>query len=115
MTIRWFLILGALVGLFAHDGDSADLYKPSVITFVAGNSLDIASSYGRYEMNPLLSRNGQFSSQSVAIKAGIVGTILGVEWLILRHRPDFRKKLVWFNFAAGGAVTGVAIRNWRVQ
>lgn len=88
-----------------------DAYRASQLAFAAGATADIASSFGRTELNPILGR-GQFGTQqagrSIAISAG---ALLAGE-LIARKWPRSRKLLTWVNFASAGVRFGAAGRNW---
>jgi hypothetical protein len=87
------------------------MYGWSVAALVAANVADVASSWSQTEANPVLGRTAQFGIGSMAIKSGLVGTTLAIEYLALRHRPDFRKRLAWLNFGASGALGAVAAHN----
>lgn len=89
-------------------------YGVSVAALVGASAADLASSWGRPELNPVLALRGQssrFGWQSAAVKLGITATTLLIQRTILRRRPDLRKQLTVSNFLAAGAMGGVAIRN----
>lgn len=89
-------------------------YGVSVAALVGASAADLASSWGRPELNPVLTLRGQsprFGWQSAVVKLGITATTLLVQRTILRRRPDLRKQLTVSNFIAAGAMGGVAIRN----
>jgi hypothetical protein len=70
---------------------------------------DMQSSVGRQEANPLLaSQSGQFSGQGIALKGLLVGGVLGVQWMMLRHNPQASKYAAGANFAMT-ALTGAAV------
>ena len=62
---------------------------------------------GRTEANPLMRSDG------VLIKTAAVGAVVGVEWLLLRHRS--KRAAVVVNFVSAGALAGIAARNWRIK
>ena len=90
------------------------LYWSSVAAVTAAQTLDMHSSWGKYEANPLLrSPDGRFGVRGVAVKSSIAVGSLGVQTLILRKWPKARKAAVVINFAAAGAISVVAVRNYR--
>ena len=50
-----------------------------------------------------------------AIKSGLVGVTLLIEYIALRHRPDFYKRIAWMNLITAGALGGVAGHNVSVR
>ncbi len=83
------------------------------VAFLAGTqAMDIASSRGRMETNPILGY-GPFGARQVAIKGSIFAAVVVGEWLILRRHLEMRRAFVWGNYIAGGVTAGVAVRNWR--
>lgn len=89
-------------------------YGVSVAALVGASAADLASSWGRPELNPVLALRGQnprFGWQSAVVKLGITVTTLLIQRTILRRRPDLHKELAVSNFLAAGAMGGVAIRN----
>jgi hypothetical protein len=55
-------------------------WKISLAPVVASQALDVASSYGMRELNPLLAGpDGRFGAQGAGIKLGSTAAILGVE------------------------------------
>lgn len=80
--------------------------------FVASSAVaDVQSSWGRYELNPVLGR-GQFGARQAAISAGITGGLLLLERPLVRHHPSLRKPLTVVNFVVSGIRFGVAAQNW---
>jgi len=49
----------------------------------------------------------------MAIKVSAVGAVVLIEWLATKRHPS--KALAVVNFAGAGALTAVAIRNWRLR
>ncbi len=67
-------------------------WQRSLIPLVAAQTLDIASSYGRPELNPLLaSSSGRFGVQAVGIKAGTTAGMVVLEYLLVRKHPAARR------------------------
>jgi hypothetical protein len=74
----------------------------------------VASSWGQYELNPVLGR-GQFGARQAVLSLGIgAGVVLGVDALG-RKFPRLRKPLAVVLWLSAGARGGVAIRNWRTR
>lgn len=92
------------------------LYRWSVAAVLAGSAADAASGWKAEEANPVLAGTGkQFGVQSVAIKSGLVGVSLLIQYIALRHRPDLHKQLAWMNLITAGALGGVAGHNVSVR
>ncbi|MFN7918755.1 MAG: hypothetical protein U0Q16_01580 [Bryobacteraceae bacterium] len=87
-------------------------WKASVAALVASSIADAQSSIGRVEANPILrGPAGRFSGRSVAMKAGITGVAIGMQWLFLRKSPEGEKNAARINFAMAGAFTAAATYN----
>ena len=91
-------------------------WKWSAAALMAGNAMDVASSYGYQEANGVLrSGNGQLNQRGTAIKFGVMaGALLGQHFL-LKQNPEMEKPLAITNFAVGAAFSGIAVRNWKVR
>ncbi|MBI3697218.1 MAG: hypothetical protein HY238_20580 [Acidobacteria bacterium] len=90
----------------------------SWVALVAVNALDIASSRGHHEANPLFrGPNGRFSpGKAVLLKSAIGGGFFATQlWLLHRHpeREHYKPFTVTNSLAAGG-LAGVAIHNYRL-
>lgn len=108
----------------AHDNNSILVQTPaiapagrtfyhwSVAAVLAGIVADAASGWKAQEANPVLAGTGkQFGVQSVAIKSGLVGVSLFIQYVALRHRPDLYRRMAWMNLITAGALGGVAGHN----
>lgn len=94
---------------------SQRLYVLSLAAFDAANALDMASSFGRRELNPLLSSADQrFDWSSAGKKLAIVGGINLVQILAVRHHPRAKKLAAVANLVMTGVLVGVAIHNFRL-
>ena len=102
-------ILLAVSGMHA-ESVSRRLWRASIAALVAGNAADMASSWGRYEANPLLGR-GRFGVRQAGIKAGVVGVSVAAQTLLVRRRAE--KPYAVANFAAAAALGAVAAHNLR--
>lgn len=104
-------LLLVLVALPALAQDSA--WRASVAAVAASSALDVHSSFGAYELNPIVGR-GQFGSRQASISLGITAGVLVFEYLVVRKHPRFERTLTWTNFAVAGARAGTAARNYRL-
>ena len=89
-------------------------WKISAATLLASNVTDAGSSWGKRELNPILSgTTGTFGGRSALLKLGVEAGVVTVEYVILRHRPSrsLMQALTWINFGDASATTGVAVRN----
>jgi len=93
------------------------LWKFSIAALASANAVDIASSWGKRELNPALSMPAaKFGTQSAGLKSAIVGVVIGIEYLATRHHPSptLMKTLSILNFCDAGVISGVAARNFTV-
>jgi len=91
-------------------------WKWSLATVLASQALDAASSYGMRELNPVLaSSDGRFGMQSTAIKLGVTGALLGVEYWIVKVHPRSARVFTKLNWAAAGVTFGVAAHNYSIR
>lgn len=92
------------------------VWKWSAAALMAGNAMDVASSYGYQEANGVLrSGNGQLNQRGTAIKFGVMASALVGQYYLLKQNPELEKPLAMTNFAVGAAFSGIAVRNWKVR
>jgi hypothetical protein len=86
------------------------LWLLSVGTMIAANALDVHSSTGLQEVNPLLrnSRGGFSMRRGIALKIGLAGGLILVEKLT-------RRPFIPLNFVVAGTTGIVAGRNYRLK
>ena len=101
--------------LYSRPDRGSMLFAISVGTYAGASAADAATSWGKREANPLLASGNRFSGSSVAVKGGIAGAVLAVEWLLLRRDPSFRRTFTFLNFTVSGVLGGVAARNAGVR
>lgn len=96
---------------------SRRLWWASVALVVAASVLDVASSRGGVEANPLLrGRNGSFNTgRAVMLKSIAMGGMVATEALVLRRSPMSARDAALVNFATAGTISGLAIRNLKLQ
>lgn len=90
------------------------LYRWSLAALTTANVMDGVSSVGLRETNPMLGR-GSFGLHAVALKGAIIGGVIAFEYAVRRKAAFTAKPLAYTNFIAAGALTGVAVRNWRLR
>lgn len=84
------------------DGKGRRLWNWSVAALAAGNAADTFSSLGRHELNPVLGV-GKFGPRATGMKIGISMATIGVQYLLLRRRPEAAKKMAYINFGMAAA------------
>jgi hypothetical protein len=100
------------------DNPRSTAWKISVGALVAANVADVASSWGKKELNPLLSGPGEtFGARSVLIKAAIVGSVIGMEYLATRghNRKGSSRMMTILNFVNASGFAGLAARNFQIS
>jgi hypothetical protein len=114
--VKRFLIAAFfLSGIVAVGQDLEKSWKLSLIPLAAAQSLDVASSWGHVETNPLLAGpNGRFGAPSAGIKFSILGTAVLTEYLILKRHPGRTKLLIHANRANAILTFGLAAHNFAV-
>lgn len=62
-------------------------WKISTIALVAGTTSDAVTSYGMYELNPVLkSQDGKFENKALSIKYALAGATILMEYKMKNHR-----------------------------
>lgn len=91
-------------------------WQISLVPVAASQALDIYSSRGLHELNPVLAAPDQrFGGQAALIKLGIAGALVGVEYIVVRKHPG-AAKLLWKLNVASAAVTGAtAAHNFSIR
>ncbi len=109
------VIMGAFGQTLPDHQSKPDLstWKASVLTLSAASALDMESSWGKYETNPILGR-GTFGARQTGIKAGMVGGSVLAEWLWLRRHPETSSVFVTVNVGVTGMLVSVSIHNWSI-
>jgi hypothetical protein len=91
-------------------------WKVSLAPLIASQVLDVTSSYGMRELNPLLaSPNGGFEMKGAVIKLGVTGVAVGAEYLIVRKYPRSARIISKLNWTSGIVTTGFAIHNYAIK
>lgn len=90
------------------------VYMMSLVSLTGAAAADMSTSWGRVELNPVLtpgSTQGRFGWQAAAIKLGVTATSLLIQRRMIRHRPELKKTFAVTNFITAGAMSAVAVRN----
>jgi hypothetical protein len=91
-------------------------WKMSVAPVFASQALDVTSSYGMRELNPMLaSSDGSFDAKGAAIKLGATAGLLGVEYLIVRKYPRSARAFTKINWSVSTVTTGFAVHNFAIR
>lgn len=101
------------------------LWQISVVTLSVANVLDVHSSLGKRELNATLAGpSGTLGARGIALKSGLQGGLLGIEYLLIRKhsknlvedraRPRLYRTLSIINFVSSAVLTGVAAHNYTV-
>ena len=91
-------------------------WKISLAPVVASQALDVASSYGMHELNPVLAGpDSRFGVRATGIKLGATAGLLGVEYLLVRKFPGSARVLSKINWSASLLTTGFAIHNFSIR
>ena len=90
------------------------LWHASEALLVAGNTADAATSWGKYETNPMLRTGSRFSYGSLAIKLGMVTGTIAVQHYVVRKSPNQVRYFAPANLAAAVAFGAIAAHNTTV-
>ena len=107
----------AFLGRPASPVAGKNLWRISLASLAVSNALDVQSSWGKHELNgTLASPSGNFGVQGALLKLGFQGGLVGIEYLLTRHRPSPRlyRTLAMINFGAAAGIGGVAAHNYTV-
>ncbi len=94
------------------------LWYFSLGALAAANALDASSSWGKWEADGMLaSSRGTFGYRAVGMKTGIVAGVMVAQLLLCRKvsKGRFYRIMAGSNFAAAGAITAVAARNYTIR
>lgn len=91
-----------------------DPFQASRITGMTAAGLDVLSSRGLYELNPVLGR-GPFGGRQASISLGVTAAVLLIQGPIVRKWPHTRRALTITNWIVSGVRVGVAVRNWGID
>ncbi len=90
------------------------VWRISQALLIGANTADIASSWGKYEANPLLRTGQRFGYGAMAIKLGVLAGSLTAQHFVVRKSPRQVPFLTSANLAGTAVLSVVAARNMRV-
>ena len=91
-------------------------WKLSVAPVFASQALDVTSSYGMRELNPMLaSSDGRFGAKGAGIKLGSTAAMVGLEYWILRKHPRAARIFTKINWSVSIVTTGFAAHNFAIR
>jgi hypothetical protein len=91
-------------------------WKFSLAPVIASQVLDVVSSYGMRELNPMLAGpDGRFGARGTGIKLGANAAILGIEYLIVRKHPRAARMFSRTNWSVSIVTTGFAAHNFAIR
>ena len=100
----------------AADQTSFSRWKLSLAPVFASQALDVTSSYGMRELNPMLaSSDGRFGAKGAGIKLGATAGLLGVEYLLVRKYPRSARVFTKINWSVSIVTTGFAAHNFAIR
>jgi hypothetical protein len=89
------------------------LWKTSIAVMAAASAIDLLSSLGKKELNPLLrGSDGRFGARGIVLKSALTGGALVSQVLMVRKNPHAATYAVVANFGMGGLFTSAAIHNF---
>jgi hypothetical protein len=107
----WSLL--AMPGV-AEETRRSKLWRVSLAALGGATAADMASSFGKQEVNPLMEAGGgRFSAQSVALKASLTGAAMFIQWRIVRKSSRAQPYAGAANLALAGVLAGAAAHNMR--
>ncbi|MEP7354465.1 MAG: hypothetical protein ABI824_14660 [Acidobacteriota bacterium] len=91
-------------------------WKRSVVGVVGSQSLDVISSYGMIERNPLLaSTNGGFGAKAASIKFGTTAAVVGIEYFLVKKYPSAARLISKLNWSSSVLTSGLAVHNFAIK
>lgn len=116
-TMRWNTTAGSTSG-YAEEQRNAAVrsWKRSLLPMVATQGLDIASSYGMRELNPMLAApDGRFGAKAATIKVGTTAAVVGIEYLIVKKWPGAARMFSKLNWGSSVLTGAFAAHNFAIK
>jgi len=113
LGMRPLLFLSLCLPVFARDS-AYTAFDLSQTTLVAANAIDIGSSIGKYETNPVLGR-GVFGFRQTVVKSAITAGLVIAERPLARRNKAVRLGFTVANFVVSGVLVGTACQNMQVR
>lgn len=91
-------------------------WEISLAPLVASQALDVSSSWGMRELNPILAQpNGGFGAKSAVLKLGVVGAFVGVEYMFAKKSPRAARLFEKLNWSGAALTSAFAIHNYAIK
>ena len=91
-------------------------WKISLVPLFASQALDVSSSWGMRELNPVIAQpNGGFGAKSAVLKLGVVGALVGVEYILAKRSPRAARLFEKLNWTGAAVTSGLAIHNYAIR
>ncbi len=88
------------------------LWKASLVALAVAAAADLATSYGKRELNPALrGTDGRFGGRGIAVKSLVTGSALAGQWFLVRRSPESGRYAAIANFGMAGVFTAAAVHN----
>jgi hypothetical protein len=110
MMKRTILIAAFAAGSHAQAASWHRLWRVTQAAMLASTTADVASSYGKRELDPVLGR-GRYGIRQASLEFGITGAVLAIQEISVHHKPFLAKRLAIVNLVRTGAYTGLAVHN----
>ena len=92
------------------------LYRSGQVALILAHSLDVESSWGKHELNPILQSSDQtFGARGASIKLGVVAVGLIAGEFFARKHPKIEPYLGIADFAVAGVEGMVVVNNLHYQ
>jgi hypothetical protein len=88
------------------------IYRSSQVILGVAHAVDIETSWGKHELNPLLQEpNGTFGARGTAVKIGIFSAIIVIEELAVHKYPAVAPVVTIVNFGTAGMIARQGVAN----
>jgi len=95
---------------------SFNRWKLSVGPVFASQTLDVASSYGMQELNPMLAgSDGRLGVKGAGIKLGTTAGFIGIQYWIVHKYPRSARIFTKLNWSVSIVTTGFAAHNFAIR
>ncbi len=91
-------------------------WKVSLIPLAGSQILDVSSSWGMRELNPVLAgSDGRFGAEAATVKLGVAGAFVGVQYLLVRKFPRTARVFSKINWAGAALTSSFAVHNYAIR
>jgi hypothetical protein len=92
------------------------LYRSSIVALTVANAVDIQSSWGGRELNPMLrSADGRFGARGAGIKVGMLAGMVTTEYFLVRKHPQAELAAGTVNLAMAAMMSRIAANNYAIR